>query len=784
MRKVPTSRAPECGTQKYIGSAFDEVKIVAENIETVKDVADKLDDAIAILPYVEDIGIVADNIDAVLDAPNQANLAKEAAIYAHEMAGQAHDSSVVAEEHKDSAESSMNVATQKANEAAISALTATAKATVATVKAAEAVISAKNAKESEDRSEEIYQAFAKGAVYRGSWNPKTSAYPDPKNINSYWDVILDEGVPSLVWSNITWYSGDRLIYSLPDKKYFHITRVPGVISVNGKSGAVNISLEDLAGILDLQTKKENTHLILRHSTDADYVPTAADLKLGEILINVATKTIYTKNLDDSIVSIGGGGGGIPEYVVKDADYKLESNEGILVNSIKAAKDVVLTLPTSADGLRQGDFVSAGFYSHAPYKIILKSTDHPIMGKREDFSFQTAFSVLTFSFVDAVVGWKIVSAVGESEAPNAVHTSIEVEAKKGEDTFTIAYEPTYLQVWVNGLKLAKTDFNAVNGETFTLTKPLLTDSIIQAVAFNHVNVVSLTASMVQTDQGTTVQQSLNAIANPTLFINGDFSVWQRGKSFDLTKDDYCSDHWKHRGAQTTVTQGDDIDGVKVTIVSAVNTKWMFQPIEMSKLTAKSLQGTEVSLSIDLTTDNLTALTPYLMWRNVTDSTYGEVVTFTPVELKSGNNKATAILTVPQGQFVVGKEYALIAAWYLGGDTTTPTVDSVTTFHSAKLELGSVATPFVADSPQENLAKCQRYYYVPDSNPSISAYAAVSSPHDTVTNSWACVYLPVTMRVVPTITAVSPATKNYPSATQVQFHHATTFTVDSMIADAEL
>lgn len=82
MRKVPTSRAPECMTQKYIGSAYDHVKTVSDHIGDVNSVADNIADVVQVAPYLSDINICANNMSAIVDAPNQASIAKQAAINA------------------------------------------------------------------------------------------------------------------------------------------------------------------------------------------------------------------------------------------------------------------------------------------------------------------------------------------------------------------------------------------------------------------------------------------------------------------------------------------------------------------------------------------------------------------------------------------------------------------------------------------------------------------------------------------------------------------------------
>lgn len=64
MSKVSSGQAPSTLIPKYIGSDFDKVVTVADNIEDVKQIADAID--AGMLEYTDEIVIVADNIGAVV----------------------------------------------------------------------------------------------------------------------------------------------------------------------------------------------------------------------------------------------------------------------------------------------------------------------------------------------------------------------------------------------------------------------------------------------------------------------------------------------------------------------------------------------------------------------------------------------------------------------------------------------------------------------------------------------------------------------------------------------
>lgn len=176
-------------------------------------------------------------------AKREADRSKE---YADSIAGGVEDANDAAERARLSAISAQESAENSASSAAAALVSQNeAKASEDNAKISEdrAKVSEDNAKDYADKSQEIYEAFAKGAVYRGGWNPMITptAYPDPLGVNSYWDVYLNAGSSEYEWNGITWHPGDRLIYSVPNAQYFHINGVSGVSSVDGLTGDVTLT---------------------------------------------------------------------------------------------------------------------------------------------------------------------------------------------------------------------------------------------------------------------------------------------------------------------------------------------------------------------------------------------------------------------------------------------------------------------------------------------------------------------------------------------------------------
>lgn len=94
-------------------------------------------------------------------------------------------------------------------------------------------------------SKQLVEDLRKGQVYRGTWNPHSGAWPDPKGTYSAWDVVLNPKEASFDWNGIKWLPGDRLLYILSEARYEQVESGVGVLSVNSKSGYVTLVPNDL-----------------------------------------------------------------------------------------------------------------------------------------------------------------------------------------------------------------------------------------------------------------------------------------------------------------------------------------------------------------------------------------------------------------------------------------------------------------------------------------------------------------------------------------------------------
>lgn len=196
--------------------------------------------------------------------------------------------------------------------------------------------------------------------------------------------------------------------------------------------------------------------------------------------------------------------------------------------------------------------------------------------------------------------------------------------------------------------------------------------------------------------------LNDLANTNLFINGGFSVWQRGTSFNKGNE-YTVDRWMYD------VEGDDKGkivrhangGVQIKLISNKRF-WFMQRIELNQELKNIFSNSTVTLSFYVTTSAGVKISPYIRVWSPSRNAH--------IFLKSYEAKATRQLI--ECQITLGD---LSSDDWLGIDIFRIEEDNKFTvgddlyirFENAKLELGTKATPFVPRLYGEELALCRRY-----------------------------------------------------------------------------
>ena len=88
-------------------------------------------------------------------------------------------------------------------------------------------------------------------------------------------------------------------------------------------------------------------------------------------------------------------------------------------------------------------------------------------------------------------------------------------------------------------------------------------------------------------------------------------------------------------------------------------------------------------------------------------------------------------------------ANISTWYTTNDATFEIT-------GVQLEVGEVATPFKHETFEQNLARCQRYFYALNSNTSTNSVEFINATGYSATQANGGIDLPVRMRATPTMT----------------------------------
>ena len=263
--------------------------------------------------------------------------------------------------------------------------------------------------------------------------------------------------------------------------------------------------------------------------------------------------------------------------------------------------------------------------------------------------------------------------------------------------------------------------------------------------------------------TEVQGAIDELASrpieirPNLFINGDFQTWQRGDTFDETgavaNALFAADRWHFVAMPTNfdITRGESSLGYGdfLSVHNIDGTFWMTQKVEMPSRDV-TIQGEDVTFSF---TGVFGAAHPKydysleLRWvEEGQTADLGSASTpfsITSAELNPEFYKAVTMQVPSITAYDVNLRYCLQVILKVGLNNTWETAGH--DFYQMKLELGSEATPFVADDPADNLSKCQRYYFQTNS----AYYAQMVSdvyPKRRVLH----VPLPTSMRATPAIT----------------------------------
>ena len=244
-------------------------------------------------------------------------------------------------------------------------------------------------------------------------------------------------------------------------------------------------------------------------------------------------------------------------------------------------------------------------------------------------------------------------------------------------------------------------------------------------------------------------------NHNILINPAFTVKQRGDVIDHTNTSFGPDRWVVRGfidTGGTVSQSttviDPTTGINKLVVkhrNATSASYTYQNIETVNLLG--LYGKEMTLSFSYSDTGGSGI-PKARFASYNSSNTLEVIEeVTPTSLGNGRWTCTSILSTGDGTIPDPSGSGLQVVIYPNEGNTAPAEWSV---WETKLEVGPVATPFIARSYGEELALCQRYFLMLTSKGTVNTNGTLIGmclkySSDTITFG----SFPVEMRVVPSL-----------------------------------
>ena len=222
------------------------------------------------------------------------------------------------------------------------------------------------------------------------------------------------------------------------------------------------------------------------------------------------------------------------------------------------------------------------------------------------------------------------------------------------------------------------------------------------------------------------------SNPNLLINGDFRnpVNQRRKSSYNVNGEYTIDRWRFINDNNgTMTINDGYISISNGVANNTYLQYNYDT------DMKVLEGEKVTFTIVYKSTATYRLNSFIGSAEEDVNIY-----LTPID---DWTVKTLTLDLSSWKYSIGKvESSIILQSYDGSSFTNGTLD----VKYIKLELGSVATPFIPRLYGEELALCQRYYFR-------NKWKTLRTATTTSTELRLCEYnFPVTMRTAPTIRAI--------------------------------
>jgi hypothetical protein len=237
-------------------------------------------------------------------------------------------------------------------------------------------------------------------------------------------------------------------------------------------------------------------------------------------------------------------------------------------------------------------------------------------------------------------------------------------------------------------------------------------------------------------------------NHNILINPSFTVKQRGDVIDHTTNTFGPDRWVVRGkaevggdmSQSTTVIDSGINKLVVKHDGAVNDSYISQYIETVNILGLYDKEMTFSFSYSDTGGSGIPFIAIFSW----DSSNASKALFNGAPTSLGNNRwsCTFTLTTKDGTFPDLSVRGMRIVMHPNEGNTAPDEWSV---WETKLEVGSVATPFITRPYGEELTLCQRYYQ----QLAGAMFGTMTNGQGGFTDLWFTGLLPVEMRASPSV-----------------------------------
>ena len=285
---------------------------------------------------------------------------------------------------------------------------------------------------------------------------------------------------------------------------------------------------------------------IAHSSDEEYksaiaVPAGTTAERGESAVALFRYNTELKRFEGCDGNKWGGisGGGINEFTTQTVSFTIEPTKGYFVETDKSEANLTVSL-LDDNVLENGASVAIGDYSGRAYDnpFTISPAEGTTINGRGDFTFDIDYAVLNLTYIKSKKDWRVTSAVGESTPPSFVSRQKFFDSTQytvGDTEFGIpdyALTPSQVDVFHNaGILIEDIDYTVSSLGTIKLTYGMGANDTLLIRGYNRVQHASIDR----------LEKQVNQLTNPNLFINGNFSIWQRGTSF-TNPNGYTADCW--------------------------------------------------------------------------------------------------------------------------------------------------------------------------------------------------------------------------------------------------